>query len=218
MIRAVLFDLDGTLLDRATSVRAYAEDQYLRFAEHFHDIPQAQYLERFLALDNKGYASKEIVFQSFLSEFNVVSLHYEELVRDFREQFVNHYTAFPNVHTTLRQLRSQGILLGLITNGGGDVQRKKLESLEIDQNFDVVLISELEGIKKPSPEIFHRALETLGVTAGQSLFVGDHPVVDIEGSRAVGMKALWKRTTDWDAPVITDAVIDDLSEVLLHLS
>lgn len=77
-----------------------------------------------------------------------------------------------------------------------------------------MLISEWEGLRKPDPAIFMRALTRLGVSAENALFVGDHPDNDIRASRNVGMKAVWKRNDPREAIIEADAVIDDLGEVV----
>jgi cytochrome c oxidase subunit I+III len=94
--------------------------------------------------------------------------------------------------------------LGVITNGGTDRQRAKLASLGLLSTFDVVLISEAEGVRKPSAEIFRRALRRCQVQADESVFVGDHPETDIEGARNAGLLPIWKHVSYW--PLVTDDV------------
>ncbi|MCC0566490.1 HAD family hydrolase [Brevibacillus borstelensis] len=89
-------------------------------------------------------------------------------------------------------------------------------ALHIEHFFDKALISEWEGLQKPDPAIFLRALAKLGVPAEDALFVGDHPENDVRASRAVGMKAVWKRNEQFETVAEADAVIDDLGE-LIHI-
>ena len=77
-----------------------------------------------------------------------------------------------------------------------------------------VLISSVEGVSKPDPEIFRRAVERLHTTADRVVFVGDHPEVDVSGARGAGMKAVWRRDPMVLQPVEADAIIDELSELL----
>ena len=88
----------------------------------------------------------------------------------------------------------------------------------IDDYFDVILISEIEGVRKPELEIFQLALDRLGVLAQNSIFVGDNPTADISGAKNAGMRAIWKRNSDWLEPTDADATIDELSEIPLLLA
>lgn len=80
--------------------------------------------------------------------------------------------------------------------------------------FNTILVSEWEGIKKPDPQIFIRALEKLKVLPSESIFMGDYPVNDVKASQNVGMKGIWKRDFQWDH-VEADSIVNDLSELPL---
>lgn len=73
-------------------------------------------------------------------------------------------------------------------------------------------MSEWEEIKKPNPEIFHRAIKKLGVLANECIFMGDHPDNDVKAAQNVGMKGFWKKDYQWN-DVDADFIINDLSEV-----
>jgi putative hydrolase of the HAD superfamily len=79
--------------------------------------------------------------------------------------------------------------------------------------FRHYLISEQEGIDKPDPRIFRRALERCGVSACESMFVGDHPEIDIQGAKSAKLVPVWKAMPYWHQPkdVLT---IYELSELL----
>ena len=91
-----------------------------------------------------------------------------------------------------------------------------LETLEVAHYFDVTVISGIEGVEKPDPAIFHRALERAGVPAQRSVYVGDNPIFDVEAARAVGMVPVLidrrGRHQDTDALRITS--LEDLPAVL----
>lgn len=89
-----------------------------------------------------------------------------------------------------------------------------INALGIENYFDIILISEWEGIKKPNPQIFHRALKQLNVSANESIFIGDHPVNDVEAAKNAGMIGVWKKDVQWSA-VDADFIVDDLAEVPL---
>ncbi len=68
MVKAVLFDLDGTLLDRDTSVRQFISAQYDRLTEHLSYIPKQDYTARFIELDCHGHVWKDKVYQDLVAE------------------------------------------------------------------------------------------------------------------------------------------------------
>lgn len=81
--------------------------------------------------------------------------------------------------------------------------------------FDAVVVSGAVNKRKPSPEIFTRTLNALGVSAAETVLVGDTLDADIEGAKAVGMKAVYIKRRE-EKPVETavpDATITSLTEV-----
>jgi haloacid dehalogenase superfamily, subfamily IA, variant 3 with third motif having DD or ED/haloacid dehalogenase superfamily, subfamily IA, variant 1 with third motif having Dx(3-4)D or Dx(3-4)E len=216
-IKAVLFDLDGTLLDRDTSLALFIDDQYERYPA-FQKVPKDVFTKRFIELDQHGYVWKDKVYQQLLAEFDIQSLRWEELLADYLKSFQKHCVGYPNLTRMLASLKNQGIKLALISNGYGQFQYDNFKALGISHFFDEVLISEWEGLRKPDPAIFERALYKLGVKAEDALFVGDHPDSDIRGSRAVGMKAVWKHNSNFAPDVETDGIIYDLEELISFMN
>lgn len=74
MISTVIFDLDGTLLDRETSLRLFVEDQYERYTDHLYPVSKIEYVSRFIELDNHGYVWKDKVYQELNKEFTIMLL------------------------------------------------------------------------------------------------------------------------------------------------
>ncbi|HEY7481923.1 MAG TPA: HAD-IA family hydrolase [Gemmatimonadales bacterium] len=89
----------------------------------------------------------------------------------------------------LDRLRSAGLRLGVVSNADGRVE-EALVAAGLRDCFDVVLDSALAGVEKPDPAIFRAALDALGVTAAEALYVGDLYEVDVVGARAAGMEAV----------------------------
>ena len=112
----------------------------------------------------------------------------------------------------LEELKRNNLSLGIITNGKGQFQMDNIKALCIEKYFDVILVSEWEGNKKPGPQIFLRALDQLNVLPNQSVFIGDHPENDVIAARNIGMIGIWKKDFQWDN-VEADYTINDLSEI-----
>jgi HAD superfamily hydrolase (TIGR01549 family) len=101
-------------------------------------------------------------------------------------------TLAPDAISTLRALRERGIRTGLVSNAPFPpaLLHRQLAHVGLAPLLDVALFSSEVGKRKPSPTIFELALEGLGVTAAEALFVGDRPEVDYDGPRRLGMRAV----------------------------
>ena len=92
-----------------------------------------------------------------------------------------------------------------------------IRALGIENYFETILVSESEGIKKPNPTIFKKALSQINVLANESMYVGDHPENDVKGAKNIGMIGVWKKDRQWNN-VEADFIIDDLSELPLIIN
>jgi putative hydrolase of the HAD superfamily len=122
---------------------------------------------------------------------------------------------------TLRRLREDGYLVGLITVCSEDVEVLWPES-EFAGLFDAEVFSSSVGYSKPDPRIYLRCCELLGVEPREAVFVGDGANDELEGARRVGMDAilihragegpLWPGLDGWDGPRVTSipGVLDEL--------
>lgn len=185
--KAILFDLDGTLLDRPTSLEKFLRNQYSRFS---FNVPFEIFQERFLQLDQNGYVWKDRVYQQLEEEWSLPSNQWQELLEDYVQNFSKECVAFSYSHQLLSSLSTQGYKLGLITNGYTDFQLRNIRSLKLDSYFDTILVSEREGMKKPDRRLFQKALDQLEVRADQSFFIGDHEDKDIHGAQDCGMETV----------------------------
>ncbi|RXI96757.1 HAD family hydrolase [Anaerobacillus alkaliphilus] len=212
MVKAVFFDLDGTLLNREESIKAFISDQYHRLHTYLHHIPKDLYIGRFIELDARGYVWKDKVYKQLIVECNISGVGWEELLQDYLTHFKYHCVPFPNLQSMLDQLKMDQLTLGIITNGKGQFQLDNIRALSIEHYFDCIFVSELEGLKKPDPRIFQRALKKFEILPHEAVFIGDHPENDVKAAQAVGMKAIWKKDDFWKTGHST-FTIHDLSEI-----
>lgn len=217
MIKAVIFDLDGTLLNRDESVKKFIDNQYQRLNKWVNHIPKEKYITRFIELDNRGYVWKDKVYQQLTDEFEIKGITWEDLLQDYISQFKNHCIPFPNLFVMLKELRNNHLILGIITNGNGQFQMDNIKALGIEKYFQAILVSEWEGLKKPDPNIFLRALKQLDVFPNESVYVGDHPQNDVNAAQNVGIQGIWKKNMQWNN-FKTDLFIDDLGQLPLIIS
>jgi putative hydrolase of the HAD superfamily len=212
-IQAVVFDLDGTLLDRRRSFDRFVRDQWRRFSDVSGAIEQYDYVQALVELDCDGYAPRKNLFNGMVAKFGLPSRLAETLLNDYRAGFPSACLLFPDVAQTLATLRASGLQIGLITNGSVRMQGRKLECLALSSMFDTILISDAEGVSKPDRRIFHRALDRLHASPARTVFVGDHPEVDVAGARAAGLRAIWRRDPTVSRSVEADAVIEEVGEL-----
>lgn len=99
----------------------------------------------------------------------------------YDKNYAGHGAAMRHAAEILQYSREKGYMLGLLTNGYKELQDGKIDLLGLRGYFKTIVISEEAGIRKPDPAIYKLALERLGASAEQTLFIGDHPVNDIWG-------------------------------------
>jgi putative hydrolase of the HAD superfamily len=104
-------------------------------------------------------------------------------------------------HALLDSIRNRGLKTGIVSNSfdPGWILTRDLQEIGLAQRVDVAVFSSDLGIRKPSPEIFLRALDELGVAPDRALFVGDRLRQDVGGAHGVGMRtvqAMWYRAEE----------------------
>jgi putative hydrolase of the HAD superfamily len=103
----------------------------------------------------------------------------------------------------LDALRDRGLKTALVSNAMDPawILLRDLEEQELRARLDAIVFSSDVGVRKPSPKIFERALEELGVAPDRSAFVGDRLDADVRGAHELGMKtiqAMWFRAEERD--------------------
>lgn len=112
---------------------------------------------------------------------------FEEVFRVFEDPHT--WTLYPETETVLRQLKAQGLELGIISNFDSRLF-PVLRGLGIEQFFDTITISSLSQAAKPAPKIFHLALEKHAVDPEDAVHVGDSLKEDVEGATKAGLTSV----------------------------
>jgi putative hydrolase of the HAD superfamily len=217
LIKAVLFDLDDTLTDRTASLSKYAALFHREFAGLLSKAPVREIEATFVALDAHGYRPRNEVYAGIIEQLAWAHTPDISEIRDhWQTWFPQSTVARSGLHETLAALAAAGLRLGVVTNGSVLTQSAKIAQLGIGHYFATVVISESARCKKPDPRIFHYALEEIGLLAGETLFVGDHPINDVLGSAEAGLIPVWLEEIHvWpSSQAVPDRRIRALSEVL----
>jgi putative hydrolase of the HAD superfamily len=214
VIRAVLFDLDDTLLDRRLAIEAYTVCFVRAFGERLATKDVANIMAELRIADRDGYnpdRSTEVAHLGIWRSAPAAS----EVAQHWAEHFSACAVPRSAVQETLTELRNSRFRLGVVSNGSSAAQRTKLAVTGLDQAFDLIVISDEVGLKKPDPRIFALATTSLGVSPSECLFVGDNPIKDVCAARDFGMRAAWLRASlPWPERVPSaEHELDSLAEL-----
>jgi phosphoglycolate phosphatase len=184
-VRAVLFDLDGTLLD---TIGDLAEAANRMLTELGRPRRSQDEIHRFVGKGIPNLVMRCMTENAAASEDEI-----EAAVAVFRRHYarVNGVGTriYPGVLETLRALRERDLRLAVVTNKAGDFTLPLLERVGIAGHFDAVVSGDTLAVKKPDPAVLHHACALLGVSAGESLMVGDS-ANDALAARGAGMPVL----------------------------
>ena len=201
-IKAVIFDFIGTL----TNVKGYnLEDSKMKLCKAIQESGFDVTTERFLQAYGQAHEKYRLVRYNELVEVtnaiwisealnslgfrtNPADERIKTAVNVFFEDYVDSLELRPCAEDLLKEVSSK-YKLGLISNFTyAPVIYAGLRKLGISRFLNAILISEAVGWRKPNVKIFHEALKRLGVTAQETVYVGDSPLEDIAGAKSVGMK------------------------------
>lgn len=202
----LLFDLDDTLVSFSAGPRDFWAEAWEAHGGPALGISGAELSAAVFEVGGAYWRDPELASKRrqdlYRARRDVALLAFEELgiaddalaqrvADDFTERKEEAVAPFPQALETLQALRARGVRLGLVTNGSGAFQRRKLERYAMAQYFEAILIEGEWGRGKPHPSIFGEALQRMGVTPEQAWMVGDNLVADIAGAQVLGISGVW---------------------------
>ncbi|MGM8910313.1 HAD family hydrolase [Psychrobacter sp. 1U1] len=189
-VKAVLFDLDGTLIDTAADfVRIIGK---MSAQNNWQAPPEAQIREQVSA-------GASAMVQLMLRYNDQIETS-EDALLAFRQQFLDDYETdicvdscvFDELETVLVALEEKGVPWGIVTNKPRYLSEQLLKVMQLDERCAVLVCPDDVSRSKPDPEPMYMALEKLGIprgAAGCVVYVGDH-IRDIDAGRAAGMSTI----------------------------
>ena len=218
MIKAVVFDLDNTLLDfmkmKNTAVEAAVSGMIFSGLE----VDKETAIQKIYSIyDSKGYEYQE-VFDLFLKG-TIGRIDYKILASGiiaYKKAKESSLMLYKNVNETLLSLTKMGLKLAVISDAPSREAWVRICSVNLEHTFDAVITLHDQGIHKPSPEPFKEAIKSLDLEPQETLMVGDWPERDIIGAKNVGMKTAFAKYGDtFDTKNSgADYVLEDISDLI----
>jgi putative hydrolase of the HAD superfamily len=185
-VKAVLFDLDGTLYPEIDFVKS-GFGIIAGYLSRKHNLDADRLLRHMLSILNREGRGK--IFDRLLADFGLDSEGEVEFLVELYRSHKPDIHLYNDVIPALKLLRHIGIRMGIVTDGLDSVQRKKVAALGLESLFDTIVYSDELGKKywKPSPTPYQTALNRLRVSPSEAAYVGDDPSKDFISPNRMGM-------------------------------
>ena len=220
MITTVFFDFSETLVHGTLDVKACRSSVVEFLGSKGYNVSLAGYnlaMEETLRWRRHAkFEGREISFvDSARKTLRILNVNpAPDLISEIEGLEYKHYDwcLLPGVRETLANLARQ-FRLAIISNSATDSVLRVLKEENLLHFFDAVVLSKDVGFRKPDLRIFNYALDRLGTTAEEALYVGDNFVLDVLGAKKSGMKVIWltDKPHSWDMDL--DGVARDITEV-----
>lgn len=198
-MRAVIFDLDDTLVDHTSAARTASVEWGRANGLAGSDEELALTWSAIATPHYRAYQLRELTFdgqrrarvREFLPHLDLGDDDdADEAFRGYSEIYHASWTSYPDAVPTLRRVREAGLIAAVLTNGEHAHQRLKLERVGLVDEVDQVFTSDEFTLGKPDPAAFLGTCSRLGVVPGEALMVGDSVVADFEGALGAGLQAV----------------------------
>ncbi|MBN2067728.1 MAG: HAD-IA family hydrolase [Candidatus Diapherotrites archaeon] len=188
-VKAVLFDLDNTLVDFMQMKKRSSEAAIRAMVDAGLEMDEKRALSMLFQMYEEHGIEDQKIFEKFLKKA-IGRMDYRILangVAAYRRVKSGHLVPYPHVRDTLIKLKGRGMLLGIVSDAPRMQAWLRLAEMSLTEFFDVVVALEDTGQAKPSKLPFNQAIESLRLKPEEILFVGDNPERDIKGAKGVGM-------------------------------
>ena len=198
MIKAVIFDLDNTLLDFMKMKEYAVKAAIAGMIEAGLDIDDEESYKTIVSIyEEEGWENQQI-FNYFLDRTigEVNNKYLAAAIVAYRRAREANLLLYPNVNHTLVELMKAGIKLAVVSDAPSREAWMRIYYLNLHHHFDIVLTFDDTNARKPSPIPFQMALKELKTKPSETLMVGDWPERDVAGANNLGIRTIFARYGD----------------------
>ncbi len=218
MIKAIIFDLDNTLLDFIKMKQFSVKAAITAMNEAGLAVNEEKaYQDIFDLYIEKGWENQQ-VFDDYLNQTvgKVSNKILAAGIVSYRRAREATLLVYPNVNKTLIELIKMGIKLAVVSDAPSREAWMRLYYLNLHHVFEPVLTYDDTGVRKPSAKPFKMALDVLNVEPEEAIMIGDWPERDVVGAKQIGMKTIFARYGDTFGTIDSGADwdVNDIYEVV----
>jgi HAD superfamily hydrolase (TIGR01549 family) len=230
MLKAIIFDLDDTLIDwgdfqedwestdtpHVAKVYDYicgvceVDGDFAAFKDTYFELSKNAWMNARTTL-KAPHLGRVLVDAAHRIGASIDVVDMQALLTAYEWGIIRGTTAFPEARKVLTQLQAKGIKMGIVTNAFAPMALRDVELSDhgLLEFFPECRISAADfGYLKPHPGIFRAALDCLGTSPEETIFIGDNPTADIAGAQVAGMRAVL-RVIKRPRPLISGLIIPD---------
>ncbi len=198
MIRAVIFDLDNTLVNFMRVKREAVAAAADAMIDAGLDAPKDEVVKRiFNMYDREGIEDQRVFDKMLQKEYGTIDYRILAAgIMGYRKAKDGAMVLYPHVRQTISHLMKMGVQLAIVSDAPRMSVWMRLVLLGLDSFFDTVVSTDDTGKKKPDPAPFRMALDKMKVIPEEAVMIGDWAEKDMVGGKALGMKTVFARYGD----------------------
>ncbi len=209
---ALVFDLDGTLVDTAPDLTAATSAVLTANGRRAVSLDEVR--------DMVGHGARKLILRGFERTGAAIdeaeaNTFFDDFLRHYRSAIAQKSRPYPGIIALLDKARSQGLALAVCTNKLESLSRQLLDELNLSDYFGAVIGPDTLGIAKPDPAPLMAALERIGSAPDRAVMIGDS-ATDINTAKAAGVVSVAVSFGYSDRPVADyspDYLVDHIDEI-----